>query len=280
MINTFEPVAGVASAQGLDVSNFQGQFNWAGAKKAVPGLAFGIFRLTEGLSTSGDNSPDPDAGWNHDQIADAGLIRGAYHFLHPSLDGKAQAEYFVSEHAKLGFNLTDMLWLDNEVSDGLSPSAVAECAQDFMAELKVLKPDSPQGVYSFISFATGGYCDGLSGYPLWLANPASKAPAPPPPWAKWTFWQWGSRDGTDADAFNGTAGDLNTWVASFLPPPPPPQGPPYRHVLAKDESVASIAAGRNEKVSSFLTHQAAAFTGADAAATVLRAGSIYYTENP
>jgi GH25 family lysozyme M1 (1,4-beta-N-acetylmuramidase) len=231
------------------------------------------------LPASRDNSPDPDAAWNHDQIADNGLVRGAYHFLHPSLSGKAQAEYFVSVHDQLGFDRFDMLHLDNEATDGLSPAAVAACAQDFMAELKVLKPNNPRGVYSNLSFAFGGYDAGLGGYDWWAAHPGS-APVPPPQWSRWTFWQWGLRTGVDADAFNGTVSQFDAWLNSFLPPPPPPPGPPFRHVLTKDESIASIAAGRNEKVSSLLTHQAAAFTAADAAATVLRAGSVYYTENP
>ena len=38
-----------ASAQGLDVSNYSGQYNWAEAKKNIPDLCFGIYRLTQGL---------------------------------------------------------------------------------------------------------------------------------------------------------------------------------------------------------------------------------------
>jgi GH25 family lysozyme M1 (1,4-beta-N-acetylmuramidase) len=257
MITTFNPLAdaGVASAEGLDVSNFQGQFNWAGAKGQIPGLAFGIFRLTEGLPSSGDNSPDPDAAWNHDQIADQGLIRGAYHFLHPSLSGKAQADYFVSEYSKLGFHAApvDMFWLDNEVTDGLGPAQVAACAQDFMAELKVLRPHNPQGVYTFISFANSGYNAGLGRYPLWLAFPNATAPQAPPPWAKWTFWQWGARSGTDADAFNGTAADLNAWIASFIPPSPP-SGPPYAHYF-NGETIGAAAASRHMTLEDWLAAQ-------------------------
>jgi len=219
VIETFEPVAGVASAQGLDVSNFQGNYNWAAAKAAVPNLAFGIFRLTEGLPASGDNSPDPEAVWNHAQIRDAGLVRGAYHFLHPSLSGQAQAEYFVSQHEKLGFDADDMLWLDNETTDSLGPTAVSECARNFMAELKVLRPNSPMGVYTFIDFATQGYNAGLEPFALWLAFPNASAPVAPPPWANWLLWQWGARNGTDADAFNGTVGSFDRWVESFLATP-------------------------------------------------------------
>lgn len=209
------------SAQGLDVSNFQGQFNWAGTS----GLSFGIHRLTQGLAPDRANSPDPTAQWNHGEIAKKGLIRGAYHFLNPGESGAAQADYFVKQYAALGFTQRDMFWLDNEQA-GSSPAAVAACAQAFMRELDVLVPYNPRGVYTFISFAKEGNCSGLSRYPLWLAYPDLTAPAPPPPWAKWTFWQWGQRNGTDADAFNGTSVKLADWIASYAPAPaPPPEGP-------------------------------------------------------
>ena len=125
------------------------------------------------------------------QIAAQGLHRGAYHFLDPHESGEAQAQYFVSEHAKLGTTPADMFWLDNETA-GASPAETAACAVAFMAELGKLVPHNPRGVYTYIDFARQGNCDGLSGYPLWLAYPNATAPASPPPWHRWTFWQWGS----------------------------------------------------------------------------------------
>lgn len=210
----------VPSAQGLDVSNWQGPYDWAAAKKAYPQLAFGIYRLTQGLGAAGTNSPDPTAVRNHAQIAAQGLIRGAYHFLDPRLDGAAQARYFTDQAGKLGLTGQDMLWLDNEQAQGRTPAQVAACARDFMAELDKLAPHNPRGVYTFVSFARDGYNAGLGTYPLWLAYPAQKAPLQPPPWlsTQFLFWQWGTRNGIDADAFMGTPADLKTWIASFAPP--------------------------------------------------------------
>jgi len=207
----------VRSAQGLDVSNFQGQFDWG----ATSGLSFGIYRLTQGLSTAGTNSPDPTAQHNHDGIRKLGIRHGAYHFLDPFEDGTAQAEHFVAQHAKVGLDDEDILALDNENARNPGPAQTAGCARAFMARLVQLRPRNPRVVYTFISYATGGYCAGLSHYPLWLAYPDATAPHPPPPWARWTFWQWGQRRGVDADAFNGTAADLDAWVKSFAPQPLP-----------------------------------------------------------
>src|SRR6266496_4372504 len=169
------------NARGIDVSNFAGQFNWAGTS----GLSFGICRASQGL--------------------------GAYHFLDPRLSGAAQASYFVEQVSKVGLETTDMLWLDNETA-GSSPAAVAACARDFMARLVSLRPHNPCGVYSFFNFITSGNCAGLGSYPLWLAIFQSATPAAPAPWRAWRFWQSGEASSHDNDVFNGTPAELATWV--------------------------------------------------------------------
>lgn len=277
-LRTFEPAEGVASAQGVDVSNFQGKYNWSAAVRAMPGLAFGIHRVTQGLGQGGTNSPDPDAVWNHQQIRDSGLVRGAYHFLDPFQDGAAQARYFVDVLGSIGLVKDDMLWLDSETG-GSSPQSTAACGVAFMAELARLRPENPRGVYTFINFANEGNCAGLSPYPLWLAYPAASAPKPPPPWVAWTMWQWGLRNGTDADAFNGTAADLGAWIASFQPA----AGPPYRHTTRAGDTIGALAASRNASTDNFLARSAADYQPADMtalAAAKLPAGLPYYTQNP
>jgi GH25 family lysozyme M1 (1,4-beta-N-acetylmuramidase) len=227
----------VNSAEGLDVSNFQGNFDWAGTK----GMSFGIFRLTQGLG-QGTNSPDPFRQHNFDEIAKKGLFRGAYHFLDPRLPGSDQARYFIDEYRKLGtIRPTDGFWLDNEQANGVSPAQVSACADAFMATLHSELPHQPHGAYTFIDFGKEGYCQGLGNEPLWLAYPASSAPAPPPPWARWTFWQWGSRDGTDADAFNGTVAQLEKWLNSF-------GDQPHRWTANGHLSLADVAHSRGTSV--------------------------------
>jgi GH25 family lysozyme M1 (1,4-beta-N-acetylmuramidase) len=200
------------NALGIDVSNFSGDFDWA----ATSGLSFGICRATQGLGAAGTNSPDPFLTWNWPRIQAKGLVRGAYHFLDPSLDGAAQASYFVEKVSAVGLETTDMLWLDNETA-GASPAAVAACARAFMARLTSLRPNNPCGVYSFFDFITAGNCAGLGSYPLWLAIFQSATPAAPAPWTSWTFWQSGSASGHDNDVFNGTPAELAAWISSFQP---------------------------------------------------------------
>jgi GH25 family lysozyme M1 (1,4-beta-N-acetylmuramidase) len=207
----------MANATGIDVSNFAGNFNWAGTS----GLSFGICRATQGLGASGTNSPDPFLAWNWPRIKAKGLARGAYHFLEPNLSGAEQASYFVEKVSAVGLETTDMLWLDNETA-GSSPAAVASCARDFMAKLVSLRPHNPHGVYSFFDFITSGNCAGLGGYPLWLAVFQSATPRAPAPWSAWRFWQSGSTSSSDKDVFNGSAAELSAWIGSFQTSQPPP----------------------------------------------------------
>jgi lysozyme len=199
-------------ARGVDVSNYAGQFNWS----ATSGLSFGICRATEALGGPGTNSPDPFLSWNWPRIKQKGLVRGAYHFLHPNLNGAEQARYFVDTLRGSGLQTTDMLWLDNETA-GASPASVAACAHDFMATLSALRPHNPRGVYSFQDFILAGNCAGLQQYPLWLAVFQSATPGAPAPWKKWQMWQSGSGSGFDNDVFNGSAADLSRWIKSYQP---------------------------------------------------------------
>jgi GH25 family lysozyme M1 (1,4-beta-N-acetylmuramidase) len=204
----------MANATGIDVSNFSGDFNWAGTS----GLSFGICRATQGLGASGTNSPDPFLAWNWPRIKAKGVARGAYHFLDPNLSGAEQASYFVAKVSAVGLKTTDMLWLDNETA-GSSPAAVAACARDFMAKLVSLRPHNPHGVYSFFDFITAGNCAGLGRYPLWLAIFQSATPSAPAPWSGWKFWQSGTTSSLDKDVFNGSAAELRAWINSFQSKP-------------------------------------------------------------
>jgi GH25 family lysozyme M1 (1,4-beta-N-acetylmuramidase) len=207
----------MADAAGIDVSNFDGDFDWAGTS----GLSFGMCRATQGLGASGTNSPDPFLSWNWPRIKAKGLARGAYHFLDPNLSGAAQASYFVEKVSVGGLETTDMLWLDNETA-GSSPAAVAACAREFMTELASLRPHNPRGVYSFFDFITAGNCAGLGEYPLWLAVFQAAAPTAPAPWSAWKFWQSGSTSSSDKDVYDGTAAELNAWIGSFQTIQSPP----------------------------------------------------------
>ena len=79
-----EPQAAVHSAQGIDISDFQPV--WTG----TPALDFLFAKATEGLTWESKTF----AG-NMAAARKAGIPFGAYHFLHPGLNGAAQARFFL-----------------------------------------------------------------------------------------------------------------------------------------------------------------------------------------
>ena len=75
-------------AQGLDVSHYQGNVNWAEVKQA--GMSFAYAKATEGAS-----SVDSEFKTNWQNLKAAGLLRGAYHFFDAGVDGTSQASHFL-----------------------------------------------------------------------------------------------------------------------------------------------------------------------------------------
>lgn len=88
-----------------------------------------------------------------------------------------QAAYVVAQNSIPRLNDIDILRLNHGLADGQSRARVSAGALPFMTELVKLQPHSPRSVYTFISFATGGYYASPEKRSLRLARPAASAPA-------------------------------------------------------------------------------------------------------
>lgn len=202
---------------GIDVSNHQGQFNWAAR---TPKPAFGFAKASEGITFQDANFP-----WNWQQMAKLNVLRGAYHYGHPNISAQQQAEFFVTcvDHGgALGTN--DVLALDLEENDGLAPAAVAAWAVQFCSEVQALTHKNTW-VYSTRDYLASGYTAGLQSRPLWIASPGvAGSPGVIHPWAVWSCHQFASST-VDENVFNGTAA---TWAALANMPAakPPVKAPP------------------------------------------------------
>lgn len=279
------PTSVVKSAQGADVSNFQGIM----ASTFWSPYQFGFAKATEGTTFL-----DHTFAGNWMSMKAAKIHRGAYHFFHPAIDPIAQAKFFVNTVKAQGLGAGDMLVADVEITSGnaftrmfkkhrnnltqtpVSLATVNLTAKAFLDEVKSLVGDrNPILVYSNLS--VGSQLSSCTDYPLWIAWPSMSAPPSVKPWPNWTFWQWGVVSNIDRDAFNGTAADLDAWINTYMAPPITTG--PYKHTLTHDASVYQIAHDRNTSVSKFLAHQSQYFTDTDAIKTTWHAGSVYYTVN-
>ena len=74
--------------EGIDVSWYQKKIDW---KQVATSKVFAFIKATEGT-----NLEDKSFASNWSGAQNAGLLRGAYHFFHPSVDPIDQAEFFLS----------------------------------------------------------------------------------------------------------------------------------------------------------------------------------------
>ncbi len=196
------------------MSSYQGSIDFRALSTA--GLSFVMTKATEGLDYT-----DRYLASNFAGISGIGLVRGAYHFGHPSIDAVAQAQYFVRAVQNAGgfkASPTLPLMLDLEDADGLGPDAVWAWVQAFMGEVKALtgRPGLIYTGYYFWRDNVGNPGDNL-GCPLWIAAYISHPLVPAPAWGGWTFWQYndngqlpGISGNVDVDYFSGSVADLKS----------------------------------------------------------------------
>ncbi|MFG1805613.1 lysozyme [Streptomyces sp. NPDC049040] len=198
----------VAGAQGLDVSGYQGNVNWASV--AANGGRFAYVKATE--STSYVN---PYFAQQYNGSYNAGLIRGAYHFATPDTSsGAAQADYFLAHGggwSKDGKTLPGMLDIEwnpyGATCYGLSASSMVNWILSFSNEYhaRTTRWVTIYTATSWWSQCTGNTGDFSSTNPLVLAN-YNGSPGPMPyKWPYQTIWQFADSGifPGDQDAFNG-----------------------------------------------------------------------------
>lgn len=169
---------GQDAVQGIDVSHFQGEIDWRTV--AGDGIRFCFIKATEGVSDI-----DPMFHRNWPEAKAAGLVRGAYHFFHPNLDARRQAEHFLAVATLDADSLPPAL--DIEVTDGADRQRLQTAIRTWIDTVEKSTGRKPV-IYTDPSFWRDNVDTDLSEYPLWLACYANE-PALPPGWRTWTFWQ-------------------------------------------------------------------------------------------
>ncbi len=203
-----KPSPRVDRVEGVDVSSYQGNVNWATLWGSTTRWAY--TKATEGGSYT-----NPYFTQQYNGSYRVGMIRGAYHFAAPdSSSGTAQADFFLahgggwSRDGKTLPGALDMEW--NPYGDacyGKSKSAMVTWIRDFLSRYRS-RTGRDAIIYTATSWwtqCTGNYSKFATTNPLWIARYAPTAGPLPAGWKYHTMWQYTSSGKTvgDHDRFNG-----------------------------------------------------------------------------
>ena len=187
--------------KGIDVSHHQDAIEWA--KVAAAGIVFAFAKATEGASTK-----DQMFMTNFTGMKDSSVIRGAYHFYHPSKDAISQTDNFLSVVNSLTPGDLPPV-LDIEIDEGEKASEIIAGLKVWIVEVKNALGRTPV-IYTNASFwdtKLGGSPD-FSDCPLWVAHYTTKpAPNIPTGFNDFIIWQY-SQSGV-IDGIKGNAVDLD-----------------------------------------------------------------------
>lgn len=194
-------------SKGVDVSYWQGVFNWASS-----GAEFGIIRCSDGLTTNStthdENGVDRQFWANVDKLMALGIPWSFYHFLRPgSIQQQADKVISIINQLRVagklprtavfdnGINLP-ALWID--VEDPLLSSADVEHFYTLVSAACEVGIYTGKPVWNAI---TSGAAVWWSGVPLWIAAYGSNdgnvpnwpnGPSLPNGWSTAVVWQYSS----------------------------------------------------------------------------------------
>lgn len=198
---------------GLDISKWQGA--WDAHKARAAGAHFVFIKSSQATFT------DPRFVENWQRARDAGILRGAYHYLDYTRPAAQQAKYFYDLLKDDIGELPLVVDFEHRTDDNVNlPKTYLRQFVDYL-----LSQDTVPMIYTAPSFwAT--YGDSSTywyQFPLWIAHyTLASAPIVPPPWLDWKFWQFthkgpgalfGSESASiDVNRFNGSLEELNLLV--------------------------------------------------------------------
>lgn len=207
---------------GIDISKWNG--NWDASKAKTAGAQFVFVKASQSCFS------DPRFTENWKSARDAGLLRGAYHFLDYTKPALDQAKYFASILKDDPGELPAVVDFEQPRDDN-NVNIPKSYLRQFVEYLQS-SGNSPI-IYTSPSFwkTYGDSSTYWYQFPLWIANyTLAAAPIVPPPWLSWEFWQFSKKgpgqlfgseaQDVDINRFNGSLEEL--------------------YILARRESKASL----------------------------------------
>ena len=217
-----KPHPGVAEAQnypvhGIDVSKWQGDIDWREVKRA--GTAFAFIKATEG----GDHLDERFlANWQ--AAREAGVPRGAYHFVYWCRPAEEQAEWFAKNVPADPDALPPVLDVEWNAHSRTCPRRIdADLARKKIAVLlQAMERHTGKKpvIYTDIPFHAEVLVGHLPNHTFWLRSVAAP-PADRYENRPWLFWQYtttgrvpGVRGAVDRNAFGGSRKAWETWLTA------------------------------------------------------------------
>lgn len=184
---------------GIDVSHAgQGpNFPWSQWRGKI---SFAGIKISEGLGYA-----DPDAARNIAGARSIGATVIGYHFLHASLSGSGQAEWFLKCAQAAGLGKTgDLMAVDCEDLglDGESPQQMNQAAATFVGEVRRHSRYTQYWPLVYTEQSMASALTSMGNCPLWIADLSAPLITGTGPWKLVSFWQTSQR-GVDCDVFNG-----------------------------------------------------------------------------
>ncbi len=204
------------AVHGVDVSRWQYDIDWK--KLRTRGANFAFIKATEG----GDHL-DPMFRTNWDKAAEAGIPRGAYHFMYWCRVAEEQADWFIRNVPKVKGALPpviDVEWNNHSKNCPHRPARakVLEKMKVFMNKVEKHYGQKPI-IYTAPDFYEDNLKGQFKGYTFWLRSVAEH-PRGRYPNREWDFWQYsgtGKSQGVDThidlNVFNGSEKGWRDWLA-------------------------------------------------------------------
>jgi lysozyme len=220
------PHAAVARAHslpihGIDVSRWQGQIDWASVRGA--GTQFAFIKATEG----GDHI-DPRFLENWYGARQAGVPRGAYHFMFWCRAAHEQAEWFKRNVPADPDALPPVLDLEWNGHSRTCPVTLPREQALAKIRLMLAEMEAHTGkrpiIYTDITFHRDVLEGELNDYPVWVRSVAAE-PHERYNGRQWFMWQYtttgrvpGIRGDVDRNAFYGGASEWAKFLATDCDP--------------------------------------------------------------
>lgn len=201
---------------GIDVSKYQGDIDWNAVRNS--GVEFVWIKATEGA-----NHIDSKFQQNWIGAKQAGIPRGAYHFVWWCRDPREEIEWFKANVPNEPDALPPVL--DVEATPDSKSCKRTLHREEVLADMRIMLQEMERAygkrpvIYVTVDFYQHVmHPNEFSDYPIWVRS-VKYSPPVTYPGRRWAFWQYqsdgyvpGIRGKVDRNAFAGTRAQWNAWL--------------------------------------------------------------------